>query len=341
MNLVVVVVNYRTAGLAIDCLRSLQPEVEGRPGVRVVVTDNASGDDSVARLEAAVVENGWGGWAEIQPLDSNGGFAYGNNAAIRVAIASDDPPCYIWMLNPDTLVRPGTVSTLLEFLDAHPSVGLLGTRVENPDGSTQSSWFVFPTPLSEVEQMLRLTAFSRLLGRSARSLEPPAEPGPVDWVSGASLVIRKEVFDAVGLLDENYFMYYEEVDFCLRARQAGWPCWYLPAAPIVHLIGQSSGVNSPEAGLKRVPPYWFASRRRYFLTHHGRFKTVLADLGWSAAHVLYWIRRKVLRQPYQEPRLYLWDFIRFNFLTEPPARPGSPSRAKTPGQAAGAGVAQA
>src|SRR5258707_812112 len=106
MNLLIVIVNYQTAGLAIDCLRSLEDEVRGLPETRVVVTDNASGVGSVARLEAAVRDNGWDGWARVQPLEKNGGFAFGNNAAIRPALASDDPPRYVLLLNPDTVVRP-------------------------------------------------------------------------------------------------------------------------------------------------------------------------------------------------------------------------------------------
>jgi GT2 family glycosyltransferase len=318
LNLLIVVVNYRTADLTVDCLRSLRPEVEGEPGVRVAVVDNSSGDGSADHLAAAVAENGWGGWVTHLPLDHNGGFAAGNNAAIRPALASADPPRYVWMLNPDTLVRPGVVRAVLSFLDARPDVGLVGTRVENPDGTVQSSWFPFPSPLVEFEQTVRLRAVSRLLHGRVWSLEPPAERAPVDWVSGASLVIRREVFDAVGLLDERYFMYFEEVDLCLRAARAGWPCWYLPTACVAHLAGQSSGVSNPNEPRKRRPPYWFAARRRYYLTNHGQLRMALADIAWTAAFLLYRLRMALQGRPDTEPRLLLWDFIRFNFLTARP-----------------------
>src|SRR3954449_6202464 len=107
MRVLIVIVNYRSAGLAVDCLRSLAPEVRalgGPSAARVVVTDNASGDDSVARLTAAVRDNGWGDWATVQPLARNGGFAFGNNEAIRPALAGADKPDYVLLLNPDTLV---------------------------------------------------------------------------------------------------------------------------------------------------------------------------------------------------------------------------------------------
>jgi GT2 family glycosyltransferase len=314
MNVLIVIVNYQTPDLAIDCLRSLEAEVAAVPGTRVVVTDNASRDASVAQLEAAVHTHGWGAWAEVQPLDRNGGFAFGNNAAIRPALASSDPPRYVWMLNPDTIVVPGALRAMVEFLDAKPEVGLAGTRVDNPDGSVQSSWFTFPSPATEFAEMIRLRVVYRLLMGKTGSLEPAAESSRVDWVSGASLFIRRAVFDAVGLLDEAYFMYFEEVDFCLRAARVGWPCWYNPGARIVHLAGQSSGVANPSAPRKRVPPYWFAARRRFFLTNQGLARTVLADLGWASAHVLYRLRMALLRRPVTEPKWIFWDFVRYNFL---------------------------
>src|SRR5204863_2390861 len=116
---------------------------------------------------------------------------------------------------------------------------------------------------------------------------PPVrtETFPTDWVAGASMIVRKAVFDAIGLMDDEYFMYFEEVDFCLRARRAGWPCWYVPASRVVHLVGQTSGVTDTRQVTKRRPKYWFDSRRRYFLVNHGAVKTALADLVWTAGYV--------------------------------------------------------
>src|SRR5687768_16488864 len=124
MRLLIVIVNYRTASLTVDCLRSLEPEVRAAPGTRVVVTDNLSGDDSVPRLQAAVRDNGWNAWAEVMPLPRNGGFAYGNNEGIRPALESADPPDYVLLLNPDTVVRPGAIEALLDFMEARPAVGI-------------------------------------------------------------------------------------------------------------------------------------------------------------------------------------------------------------------------
>ena len=227
-SLLIVIVNYRSAGLAIDCLRSLEPEVAAFPGARVVMVENASGDDSADRLASAIREQGWSPWASLAIAPRNGGFAAGNNVAIAPSLASADPPGLIWLLNPDTIVLPGALRGLVDFLDRRPDVGLAGSRLEKPDGSAWPSAFRFPTILSELESGMRLRPVSRLLDRHI--LMPPVPDGevPTDWVAGASLMVRREVFDAVGLLDEGYFMYFEEVDFCLKAARAGWPCWYVP-----------------------------------------------------------------------------------------------------------------
>jgi N-acetylglucosaminyl-diphospho-decaprenol L-rhamnosyltransferase len=314
MTLLIVIVNYRTTDLTLDCLASLQDEVGTVAGTRVVVTDNASGDDSVARLEAAAGRNGWRGWLTIQPLEHNGGFAAGNNAAIRPALAGTDPPRYVLLLNPDTIVRPGALRTLVAFLDDRPDVGLAGSQLEEPDGTPQRSAFRFPTVLGELEGGMRLGPVSRVLERWVTAPAIPAGPGPIDWVAGACMIIRREVFEAIGLMDEGYFMYFEEVDFCHRALRAGWPCWYVPTARVVHLVGRSSGVTDPRATRKRRPGYWFLARRRYFLRNHGPATTVLADLAFSLGYVSFRLRRLVQRKPDTDPRWMLWDFIRYNFL---------------------------
>jgi N-acetylglucosaminyl-diphospho-decaprenol L-rhamnosyltransferase len=313
-TLLIVVVNYRTADLTIDCLRSLESQVDSLPGVRLVVVDNASGDGSPGRLVDAVRQGDWGRWASVQALGENGGFAHGNNAAIRPALRSDEPPRYVLLLNPDTIVRPGALSALVGFMDARPEVGIAGSRLEDPDGTQQRSAFRFPSILGELEDGMRLGIISKLLSRWVVAPPSPQEPCRVDWVAGASMIIRREVFDAIGLLDEAYFMYFEEVDLCLRAHRAGWPCWYVPESRVVHLVGRSSGVTDPRAARKRRPGYWFLSRRRYFRSNLGAVKTLVADLGWIGGFASWRLRIKLQGKPDTAPQSLLRDFIRYSLL---------------------------
>jgi N-acetylglucosaminyl-diphospho-decaprenol L-rhamnosyltransferase len=326
-TVLVVIVNYRTAGLTIDCLRSLENEVSTTAtcSVRVVVTDNDSGDDSVARLQAAAAEHGWDTWVTIEPLERNGGFAFGNNAAIRPALSSSRPLDYIWLLNPDTVVRPGALKTLVTFLNDHPEVGIAGSRLVDAEGTPEWSAFRFHSVWSELENGAQLGLLSKLLSRWVLSPPAPLEASPCDWASGACLLIRRQVFEAVGLLDENYFMYFEEVDFCRRARQAGWTCWYVPEAEVMHLAGQSSGVTGKQAERRRRPRYWFEARRYYFLKHLGPMWTLVADLAWCIGCLSFRIRQVLQRKSDTMPAFLLRDFVHYNFLSRrwPSAEPGA------------------
>jgi GT2 family glycosyltransferase len=318
-SLRIVIVNYRTAGLAIDCLRSLAGVLADEPTWRAVVVDNASGDGSAEKIAAAIQADGWGAWVEVLPADRNLGFAGGNNAAIRPSLKESHPPDYVLLLNSDTVARPGALAELAKFMEAHPAVGIAGSRLEDPDGTPQRSAFRFPTLWSEVESGLRLGFISRLLSRYV--VAPPVSESahPTDWLAGASMMIRRQVFDDVGLMDEGYFLYFEETDFCLRARLAGWPCWYVPASRVVHLVGQSSGVTDTKSKPRRVPRYWFDSRRRFFRKHHGRVYTLLTDCGWVLGFALWRVRRVLQRKPDHDPPRLLWDFVCFNFLTRKPS----------------------
>ena len=304
-RLLVVILNYRTAQLTIDCLQSLVQEVNALPGTQVVVTDNNSQDGSVEQIKTAILSNGWEDWVSLQPLPSNGGFAMGNNAAIRMALQIPQTPDYFLLLNPDTLVHSGALSELVGFMDKHPEAGLVGSRLENPDGSPQHSAFRFPSIWSELDQGLRLRLASQILKRW--EIAPPISEKicKTDWLSGASLMVRHEVFTSVGLLDEQYFMYYEELDFCLQAHKLGWQCWYVPQSRVIHLVGQSSGVNN---SAKRRPQYWFNSRRRYFLKNHGWVYASIVDATWLVSFIIRRLRQVIQRQPNTEPPFLLTDF---------------------------------
>jgi hypothetical protein len=306
----VVIVNYCTGALTVDCLASLEGEVGSMPGLRATVVDNASPDGSGATIGWAIAARGWGGWARLIQSPVNGGFAQGNNLAIRSLLEADDPPDLFWLLNPDTRVVPGAAAAILDFARDRPEVGIVGNALIEENGAPWPYAFRFPTVLSEVERGCRVGPVSRLLARATVLRRMGAESEAVDWVPGASMVVRRAVFDAVGLMDEGYFLYFEETDFCLAAQRAGWPTWYLPGASVVHIAGQSTGLTGPRATPGRVPRYWFDSRRRYFIKNHGRSYAMLADLAWAAAHLVWRARRRLAAAPDTDPPALLADFWR-------------------------------
>jgi GT2 family glycosyltransferase len=308
----IVIVNYRTADLVIGCLRSLAAQISDidNSHVRVVVVDNNSGDGSLVKLSAAIERESWSAWAELMPLVKNGGFAFGNNAGIRKVRALAESVDYIMLLNPDTVALPGAIGALLEFMDAHPEVGIAGSQLESVNGSVDSSAHIFPTPLSELEGAARLGILSRLLQRYVVTPPPQAYAHQCDWVSGASMIIRRQVIENIGLMDEKYFLYFEEVDFCRRAFQAGWQCWHVPASRVIHLEGASTGIR---AMAKRRAGYWYDSRRRYFSKHYGISGLVAADVLWATGRLSYLLRRSLHlganNNPDDSPKWFMFDVL--------------------------------
>jgi GT2 family glycosyltransferase len=308
----VVIVNYRTPELCVDCLRSLASEVHGRHDVEVVVVDSGSADGSAEAIAAAIGGEGWGAWARVLALAENRGFSAANNAAIRPTLQRVTPPELIWLLNSDTRVRPGAVAELERFLGRRPDVHLVGTRLEEPDGTPQCSAFHFPSVLGELERGLSWGMASRLLARWVMAPPAPTSACPVESAAGASLVLRRVVLEQCGLLDEGFYLYFEDADLCRRARAAGFACWYLPSSRVVHLVGRSSGVVFGQP--RRLPAYWFQARRRYFVKHHGRVYATAADIAWTLGFLLWRIRRPLQRKPDGDPPHVLGDRWRHSAL---------------------------
>ena len=305
----IVIVNYRTADLAIDCLRSLAAQTADLGGGRVLVIDNASGDDSVPKLTAAIERENWSNWAQVMPLDRNGGFSFGNNAGIRYALAAPVRVDHVLLLNPDTIAHPHAVKFLVDFMAAHPAVGIVGSLLENTAGGVDCSAHRDPTPLGELVSGARLGLLTRLLARHV--ISPPAKnkPHACDWVSGASMMLRREVIEQIGLMDEDFFLYFEEVDYCRRARTAGWSVWYLPESRVVHLEGASTGI---QVGAKRRAGYWYASRRRFFIKHQGITGLLAADTLWALGRLSYLLRRLLRLGRFSianDPKWFMFDLL--------------------------------
>lgn len=287
-RVLVVIVNYRTADLTILCLRSLQQEILESPWIHAVVVENDSGDAEA--IAAAIRTNNWSQWASLIVAPRNGGFAYGNNRGIEPMLASPNSPEYFLLLNPDTEIRPNAVRNLVYFLDCHPEIGIAGSSFEDERGIEWPFAFRFHTLWSQFEQSIQVGLVTRVLKKYVVAQKMGSEPVPVDWVAGASMMIRSDVIKDIGLMDERYFLYFEEVDYCLQARRAGWQCWYVPHSRVMHISGQSTGVSARQSKLKKMPDYWFASRTRYFVKNHGLAYARLTDIAYGLGLTIHALR---------------------------------------------------
>ncbi|AXV17689.1 glycosyl transferase family 2 (plasmid) [Neorhizobium sp. SOG26] len=307
-RLAIIIVNYRTADLTVDCLASLAAPATVPDGTCVIVVDGGSGDGSAQRIASAIDENGWSNMACLA-LQENGGFAYGNNRGIEYAAERFGDPDYVLLLNPDTVARPMSIIMLVGFMDNEPRAGIAGSSLEHPDGRKQACAFRFPSISNEFEGEAKLGPITRLLDRWRVVPEMPQKPSRIDWVSGACMIMRSDLLHDVGLLDDRFFLYFEETDFCLRAARAGWSCWHVPQSRVVHLVGQATGVTRYTRPARR-PPYWFQSRNLYFLKNHGLLYASLANLAWLCGHLVFRLRVVIERRQSGLPPHLLLDFLR-------------------------------
>jgi N-acetylglucosaminyl-diphospho-decaprenol L-rhamnosyltransferase len=312
LDVVVIIVTYKSAQLTINSITSIQAE-RSTPGlrIRVIVVDNASGDlDAIAQASEV---NGWSSWVTLLPAPRNGGFGYGNNLAIRHAY-QESAPNYFFFLNPDTEVRAGAIGSLVRFLEDHPDVGVAGSGIENPDGTDWSTAFRFPTLLSELSAGLETAIATRFLRRWEVPQRMSKQSQPIDWVSGASMMIRPALLAAIGGLDENYFLYFEETDFCFRARRAGYSTWYVPESRVMHIEGQSTKVNERNVRPRRFPAYWFESRRRYFAVNLGVGRAIVIDIVALFARSLGFLKRLAVGKMHTATPHFIRDLIRHSVL---------------------------
>lgn len=221
-RLSIVIVTYNSAPHIAGCLASL---IEHRPTIdhEILVVDNASTDGT-----GSAVRQRWSGVRVIE-AGRNLGFAAANNLGIRQSFSP-----LILLLNPDTIVPAGAIDALVAAIDRRPPVGIAGPKLVDANGRVELSWGHMMSPWAELRQRL-VTPWAESLARRERD---------VDWVSGACMLVRREAADAAGLMDERYFMYAEDVDFCAEVRRRGWKVLFTPTAHVIHLRGQSRATAS-------------------------------------------------------------------------------------------------
>ena len=273
-NLCIVIINYNTPHLLLDCLKSLLPETDSN--MVVVIVDNASKDASVTTINKWILKNSPVDRIKLISSSVNTGFSGGNNIGIKSVKAN-----HYLLLNSDTLVRKGAIKKLLDTLSQDKTAGLISPRLEWPDGISQESCFKYHTPISEFIGSAKTGLITKLF-RSFVVAQPVVDRRcNYSWVSFACVMIKAEVFDDIGLMDEGYFMYFEDVEFCHRAKMSGWEIVCEPSAHVVHLRGGSSPLKAQAKLRKRLPRYFYESRTRYFFQVYGGIGLLSANLLWT------------------------------------------------------------
>jgi N-acetylglucosaminyl-diphospho-decaprenol L-rhamnosyltransferase len=297
-----VLLNWRTAEMTLRAAESAERAMEGIAG-GIVVVDNDSGDGSFETMSAALKDR-----PRFRVVQSgrNGGFGAGNNVGIRLGLPGGERPDYVYILNSDAFPAPDAIRLLLDYLEAHPKVGIVGSYIHGSDGEPHVTCFRFPSVASELEGAARTGPISRLLRHKSVAIGVPEATGPVDWLAGASMMLREEVIRTVGVFDETFFLYFEETDLCRRAAEAGWPTHFVKESRVEHIGSVSTGMKT----WKRVPGYWFDSRWHYFRKAGGTSRAVAATLAHVTGALILRARRVVQPKIPAGPPYFLRDLVR-------------------------------
>ncbi|NHB77057.1 glycosyltransferase family 2 protein [Rhodobacter calidifons] len=296
-----VLLNWRTADMTLRAADSAERAMQGIAG-GIVVVDNDSGDGSFEKMSAALKDR-----PRFRVVQSgrNGGFGAGNNVGIRLGLPGGERPDFVYILNSDAFPAPDAIRRLLDYLEAHPKVGIAGSYIHGPDGEAHVTCFRFPSVASEFEGAARTGPISRLLRHRSVAIGVPEVTGPVDWLAGASMMLREAVIREVGIFDETFFLYFEETDLCRRAAEAGWPTHFVRESRVEHIGSVSTGMK----GWKRVPGYWFDSRWHYFRKSGGTARAVAATAAHVAGGLILRMRRVVQPSIPPGPPHFLRDLV--------------------------------
>ena len=282
-DIIISIINYRTGDLTLACVQSVLSDLGDIDG-RVVVVDNASGDGSTEQIET------WISTHPDMPVDlvrssTNSGFSGGHN----LGIATHEAAHYL-VLNSDTELRPGFFHTILTAAKSNPTAGLIAPQLEGSDGEKQTSLFRFHSPLGELIRGAATGPITKLFQNHDVPLGSEPDSAEIDWASFACILLNADMIKALGPMDEGYFLYFEDAEYCLRAKRAGWDLLHVPEAVAVHFRGGSGPVKAMEAARKRRPGYYYRSRTRFMYQAHGPIGLFAANLLWTLGRWISYLR---------------------------------------------------
>lgn len=278
IRIAVSIINFRTLDLTLNCLRSVLEDIGDLddPGTaQVVVVDNASDDGSPDTIAQWIAQQPKGTPVQLVRSEVNTGFSGGHNLGINAIKAE-----HYLVLNSDAVLQRGFLRDILAAADANPRAGLIAPQIETNDADVQVSQFRFHGPLSELMRGAETGPVTALFRHRVVALDPPADPTQVEWASFACILLRGQMVQELGPMDEGYFLYFEDAEYCLRAHRAGWRIALARNAVAVHYRGGSGPVKAQARARKRLPAYYYSSRTRFLYQAHGHLGLLAANLAW-------------------------------------------------------------
>lgn len=285
-SVAIIIVNYNAGELLAGNLQRIMESVLSQLTVHIFIVDNQSTDASRQVLTAKIHQSGYMNQVTLIEAERNGGFAYGNNLGIKAALASAFNPDYFYLLNPDAYSLPGALDALMVVSHDCQDECLLGSTLYDESLAARCAAFRFPSLISEFQRAAHLGLVDRLFPKAVIAMPQEQQPFRCDWVSGAGFFFSKKVQEKMGLMDEAYFLYYEEVDYMRHANQCGIPILSVPSSKIVHIAGVSTQIVAGKSKTKPMPVYWYQSWHRFFYKNHTAAYAFSCGMAWVLGRVV-------------------------------------------------------
>lgn len=317
-RLLTIILNYRTAEMTKRSLAAASLAMQGIDG-DIIVVDNDSQDGSFEVLTQHVAQADLPNVSVIAS-PKNGGFGAGNNHGIQAGMRAEGGYEFVYVLNSDAFPEPGAIQELMDHMIANPKSGFAGSLITGEDGAIHHTTFRYPSLLSEFEGAIRFGPVSRLLATKRVAQDVPETSQTVEWIAGASLMMRSEMLRKIGLFDESFFLYFEETELCRRGQLAGYTTDFVKESRVVHIGSVSTGMKKWD----RTPQYWFQSRWYYLVTNHGRLHAVLATFLHVLGGAFHRLRQRLRGQHPADPPYFLRDLLRHDVKAA--LAPGKPRK---------------
>ncbi len=312
LHVIAVMVNYNTAEMTLRAAESCVNELQ-RTGYQwsLIIVDNRSEETDIETLRDGIKQNRqYEGvnWQKVIDIYStvNNGFGAGNNIAFEYCRSNSIAPDYFFLINSDAFPEQGSISNLIKELESDQRAGIAGSYIHGSENDPHYTAFRFPSVLGELETSARIGIISKALKKYVVSVGLPEETTEVDWLAGASMMIKKKALDDIGEFDEAFFLYYEETDLCKRALSKEWKTIYVPESSVSHIGSASTGMRN----WQRIPSYWLESRRYYFIKHHGMLGFSLATILRLIGESLCKTKAAIERKPYHMPAFFISDLFK-------------------------------
>lgn len=284
-DILVSIINYQTLSLTVECVLSVLDQISEVDG-EIVIVDNFSRDGSLEALEEWISGLPVGSPVRLVRSATNSGFSGGHNLGIAAVPAKT----YL-ILNSDAVLLPGFLSRMLVAARNNPDAGFFAPELRGVDGEVQTSCFRFPTPFSEFIRGANSGPVTKLFKRYDVPLGPEPAVSEIEWASFACILLNGSMVSNIGPMDEGFFLYFEDSEYCLRARRSGWRIQRCPDAVAVHYRGGSGPVKALAAEGRRLPAYYYSSRTRFMYKAYGRFGLFSANLLWTLGRGLAELRQ--------------------------------------------------